>query len=370
MQERDQHVVDPRAIVVNTAAVGVLWVATRILQDHRPVEYTYLILEDGWIEYGSFVAWLLAAAIFLWTGLMAKPGRRAVPIGLSILTFVLAMEEISWLQRVIGWRGPEILTSHNLQGETNLHNLILLNRSYWPLAAVVAFGAVVPWLLKRRWRGSRRFMAAVPLIVLPVFLAMTLVTVVVFPEPGDRTYERSLHRLGRQRLVDGWYSQAAAVFDYLALHPKTYLEDTDWYLGMSLLASGRTDEGRGALQQFLEDAGIDSTRPVDASLELAGAKKILRLGLALCGTDRGQEAAILFERSESAIRQHLLRAGSLRAETRTRGQLAENLLARRQNEPAARELEEALRVLGPRKAAEMRRQFHEMEVLVSVAGCP
>jgi len=48
----------------------------------------------------------------------------AVVLGmLVIVLFVMGMEEISWGQRVFQWQTTAYFTKHNVQGETNLHNL-------------------------------------------------------------------------------------------------------------------------------------------------------------------------------------------------------------------------------------------------------
>lgn len=42
---------------------------------------------------------------------------------LVLVLFVMGMEEISWGQRVFQWQTSAYFTKHNVQGETNLHNL-------------------------------------------------------------------------------------------------------------------------------------------------------------------------------------------------------------------------------------------------------
>jgi len=42
---------------------------------------------------------------------------------LSIILFVMGMEEISWGQRIFQWQTSTYFSEHNVQGETNLHNL-------------------------------------------------------------------------------------------------------------------------------------------------------------------------------------------------------------------------------------------------------
>lgn len=42
---------------------------------------------------------------------------------LSLVLFVMGMEEISWGQRIFQWQTSTYFSEHNVQGETNLHNL-------------------------------------------------------------------------------------------------------------------------------------------------------------------------------------------------------------------------------------------------------
>ena len=44
--------------------------------------------------------------------------------GMGYLAHVVAMEEISWGQRILGFEGPPALVAANQQDEANLHNLL------------------------------------------------------------------------------------------------------------------------------------------------------------------------------------------------------------------------------------------------------
>lgn len=70
---------------------------------------------------------LISCGIFL--SLLPRFVRQKQWIGatllgvLVIVLFVMGMEEISWGQRVFQWQTTAYFTKHNVQGETNLHNL-------------------------------------------------------------------------------------------------------------------------------------------------------------------------------------------------------------------------------------------------------
>ena len=96
------------------------------------------------ISEGSLVEWLgflllLAAACLLW-----KAAVQAYSTGLKLLMrsgsvglFVLSMEEMSWGQMIFNWGTPATLNEHNVQHETNIHNLSFWHSHTWTIAACV-----------------------------------------------------------------------------------------------------------------------------------------------------------------------------------------------------------------------------------------
>jgi hypothetical protein len=96
------------------------------------------------ISEGSLVEWLgflflLAAACLLW-----KAAAQASSTGLKLLIrsgsvglFVLSMEEMSWGQMIFNWGTPATLNEHNVQHETNIHNLSFWHSHTWTVAACV-----------------------------------------------------------------------------------------------------------------------------------------------------------------------------------------------------------------------------------------
>ena len=108
-------------------AASVLFTALLIAS---PRDYRNVGAEDGFIE------WVAAAALLLGSGFCALWARRLLAsprprnwlrllaaAGFAVLFFVMAMEEISWGQRLIGFATPEGIAAQNWQGEFNLHNL-------------------------------------------------------------------------------------------------------------------------------------------------------------------------------------------------------------------------------------------------------
>lgn len=92
-------------------------------------QFSMLSREDGLIEWASAFALLVACALFVYDAVRqlrsASELRRRRFFVSSLLAgvlFVIAMEEVSWLQRTIGYGTPDFL-SQNVQREANFHNL-------------------------------------------------------------------------------------------------------------------------------------------------------------------------------------------------------------------------------------------------------
>jgi hypothetical protein len=83
--------------------------------------------EDGLVEWPStfllFGACLLFAAGAIRRAECGDRPGAGLALLLAVLMFVMAMEEISWMQRVVGFDTPEELARLNWQGEFNLHNV-------------------------------------------------------------------------------------------------------------------------------------------------------------------------------------------------------------------------------------------------------
>jgi hypothetical protein len=82
--------------------------------------------EDSAVESLQALVYVLAGSVQLM--IVMRPSevrstRRFFHVLLSVLFFVVALEEISWGQRFIGWETPDFLRELNLQGETNIHNI-------------------------------------------------------------------------------------------------------------------------------------------------------------------------------------------------------------------------------------------------------
>ena len=161
------------------AAAAIL--ATMIsLQYRYPVAYVYAIHEDGVVENSTAIAFALAAFL-----LMLECRRSTHPLRLGLLiaaatfAFLLAGEEISWGQRILGIDPPETVRAVNSQGELNLHNLEGVRGlpKYRPLAVVLLIGLAVSVALSpvQSRAGVTAIVRALPLLQ-PALAPLILLT--------------------------------------------------------------------------------------------------------------------------------------------------------------------------------------------------
>src|SRR3989338_1822119 len=101
-----------------------LFAGILFLHYNRPVLYMGLILEDYWGEYATFVCYMLASLLLGWAMLKNKDLQKPGMALLAVTMFVIAMEEISWGQRILNIETPYVVTKLNYQSELTIHNMI------------------------------------------------------------------------------------------------------------------------------------------------------------------------------------------------------------------------------------------------------
>jgi len=83
-----------------------------------------LTQEDGLIESLTAFFFISSSIIFFFS----NPKRNFFLYFLALFLFFGAGEEISWGQRILGFKTPKELNDVNVQGETTLHNIEIFNR--------------------------------------------------------------------------------------------------------------------------------------------------------------------------------------------------------------------------------------------------
>lgn len=97
-----------------------------------------VIPEDHYFEIIGAFSLFVTSMLFLYGFTIARKTldkswpsllKQLVFLGLAVLFFFGAGEEISWGQRILGFQTPETLTEVNRQEEFNVHNLSVLETS-------------------------------------------------------------------------------------------------------------------------------------------------------------------------------------------------------------------------------------------------
>lgn len=119
--------------------------------------YLFLIQEDSIYENLTALT-MLAGSILLVIKLFkgnVKGAKRIYYILLALMMFFGFGEEISWGQRIFDLQTNEYFSNHNLQGETNLHNLkingVKLNKAIFSIGLGIVIGLyffVLPFAYK------------------------------------------------------------------------------------------------------------------------------------------------------------------------------------------------------------------------------
>ncbi len=123
---------------------------------YYPSLYYYFKVEDSAIEYLTFIAYLAAVFFGLRSlGIIIKDSGISgktkfiyafLYILITIGSFVIAAEEISWGQRIIGFRTPQDLAFQNQQKEFNFHNSQQFMIYIYHIFALLTFCGASGWV--------------------------------------------------------------------------------------------------------------------------------------------------------------------------------------------------------------------------------
>ncbi len=151
-------IVGPAAVVVGSVLFAqaivpdIVWDLTR---------------EDGLVETATVLMWLLAAVTYVDVAWLSI-GRRARGLGSARTPFVgalamagvsllIALEEMSWGQRIFDVDAPTAVEFVNRQDEINLHNTEILHHLMRPLSLAVSGLLLLgkPWRIRRGGTAGR-----------------------------------------------------------------------------------------------------------------------------------------------------------------------------------------------------------------------
>ena len=164
------------AILANVL-VACVAAAAWALQATDPTLYYLSVQEDELVEWASFWSFAAAGALYLRHAFADPFTWRGDWCSLALAAFCLfvALEEISWGQRLLGYRPPEYFLAANFQQELNLHNVVATDLRKLALRAVIfGYGVALPLVMLApvvRRHLDRLGIVAPPARLIPAFLA-------------------------------------------------------------------------------------------------------------------------------------------------------------------------------------------------------
>ena len=127
--------------------IALIGVCAFVLWSFEPDTYYIAVQEDGILEWSTFWAFIAAGCVYIFVAVRPAPKLRTTwfPIGLALFCLFVALEEISWGQRVFGYRPPEYFLEFNFQQEFNLHNVIETQlRKLGVIVVIIGYGVALP----------------------------------------------------------------------------------------------------------------------------------------------------------------------------------------------------------------------------------
>ena len=168
------------ALLANGIAVAPL-VWAWAMHDSNREAYYLAVQEDEFLEWATVWAFALAAVVFALVAVRQRKATGALPwflAGVCCFCLFVAGEEISWGQRVLGYRPPVYFLAENFQQELNVHNVIDTSLRKLGLKGVVlGYGvalAVLPLLPPVRRLLARLAVTPPPWQLAPAFLVTYL----------------------------------------------------------------------------------------------------------------------------------------------------------------------------------------------------
>lgn len=158
MTESNPEMPRPVPVLLWSSLCGLIVVILYLMHSHLGIKIPLLFKKEGLFENLTFVLYLLSAVA---CAIAAQRIRRNPSVDhrhwvvvfyvvCAVAFFLVAGEEVSWGQRVLGIKTPDALVVLNYQHETNVHNLLTKRAldvmTKW-VALVFLLGLIAMWAL-------------------------------------------------------------------------------------------------------------------------------------------------------------------------------------------------------------------------------
>ncbi|MBA3817698.1 MAG: hypothetical protein H0X17_02305 [Deltaproteobacteria bacterium] len=148
-----------RSLLVSLVTVEAVALALLVLAGASTDAWMAVAQEDGVVEWATVVAFVMAAGWLVLVVRKESPSWwfKGACFLLATFCIVIAGEEISWGQRLLRFKPPDVFLERNFQQELNLHNVLMhegglgfkLESKHLVMAIVLGFGLAWPWLVRR-----------------------------------------------------------------------------------------------------------------------------------------------------------------------------------------------------------------------------
>lgn len=185
-------------------------------------------IEDGPLENMGALAFFIASLLFFALFIKSagygntigsfRTRKNIFYLGLGILFFVAFGEEISWGQRIFGWDTPDMLLEINAQGETNLHNIPIIEYNFkaWQKFEFICLIYFVLIPLINILPIARKLAVKVALPVPPLWISLLFTT--------------------QFFLLNAWSRNYLQGYPYMAIRTLKELEECNWAIIILIFA--------------------------------------------------------------------------------------------------------------------------------------
>jgi hypothetical protein len=168
------------AVAANLLILAVLVIGALLRGSDSELFYLS-VQEDEYLEWATVWAFAIAAVVYVFVAARWRRTDGRLPwfcLGVGLFCLFVALEEISWGQRLLGYRPPVYFLEHNFQQELNFHNVVGSGLRKLALKGVIlGYGMVLPLLamapVARRWLDRLGIVAPSSRLI-PAFAATAL----------------------------------------------------------------------------------------------------------------------------------------------------------------------------------------------------
>ena len=159
-----------------------MFLAAYCLNAYDEPLYYLAVQEDEYLEWATFWGFAIAGGVYFAHAWRQFKSDRQLPwfvFGLAFFCFLVALEEISWGQRVLGYKAPDYFLAENYQQELNLHNVVDTGaRKLVMQLILLGYGVILSAL--SLWAPCARYMQRFRVVAPPPMLIASFLVMFIF----------------------------------------------------------------------------------------------------------------------------------------------------------------------------------------------